>query len=76
MVNSKGRFKRFPNSRNFQQKGCSPVKTVTNEDVGSAKCIGSDVDVDGDGDGGEEEDSDYCGLPIIIPMPEVKKYCL
>ena len=74
MVNSKGRFKRFPNSRNFQQKGCLPVKTVTNEneDVGSAMCIGSDVDVDGD----EEEDCDYCGLPMIIPQPEAKKYCL
>ena len=43
MVNSKGRFKRFPNSRNFHQKGCLPVKTVTNEDVGSAMCIGSEV---------------------------------
>ena len=52
MVNSKGRFKCFPNSRNFQQKGCWPVKTVTNEDVGFAKCIGSDIDF---GDAKEEE---------------------
>ena len=52
MVNSTGRFKRFPNSRNFQQKGCWPVKTVTNEDVGFAKCIGSDIDF---GDAKEEE---------------------
>ena len=58
MVNSKGRFKRFPNSRNFQQKGCLPVKTVTNEDVGSAMCIGSDVDVDGDGDGDGDGEGD------------------
>ena len=55
MVNSKGRFKRFPNSRNFQQKGCWPVKTVTNEDVGFAMCIGSDIDA-GDDDHDEEEE--------------------
>ena len=55
VVNSEGRFKRFPNSRNFQQKGCWPVKTVTNEDVGFAMCIGSDIDA-GDDDHDEEEE--------------------